>query len=250
MEVACRDPDGTVEVRLALPIRRAKSSRVDRVGAGWPKRVSTSVTFSLPRPQRTTAAGVFGGGQRRHFDALGPVTQPHYVGVRPLPDGDTARTVRDGHQDGVPGVGQKEVERTAARAGRPCGLPQSGTVRGRSAVPPGPRRDGRRAVAAARRGLPGTGRGNDGLVHTGMPGHPSAAQRWVPSTVGKPLQEVRPTAHSLFSFAASRPSTNVATTSMSPIREGSICRGSSPRTTRSARFPGVRLPALSSHRQA
>lgn len=173
MEVACRDPDGTVEVRLALPIRRAKSSRVDRVGAGWPKRVSTSVTFPLPRPQRTTAAAVFGGGQRRHFDALGPVTQPHYVGVRPLPDGDTARTVRDGHQDGVPGVGQEEVERTAARAGRPCGLPQSGTVRGRSAVPPGPRRDGRRAVAAARRGLPGTGRGNDGLVHTGMPGHPA-----------------------------------------------------------------------------
>lgn len=47
-------------------------------------------------------------------------------------------------------------------------------------------------------------------------------------------------------LSVSRPSTYVATTSMSPMREGATLRGSSPSTTRSARLPGVRLPTLSS----
>ncbi len=49
---------------------------------------------------------------------------------------------------------------------------------------------------------------------------------------------------------ASRPSTKVRTISMSPIREGSTRCGSSPSTTRSARIPGARAPAVSSQRQA
>lgn len=49
---------------------------------------------------------------------------------------------------------------------------------------------------------------------------------------------------------ASRPSTYVARTWMSPMRDGSTRCGSSPSTTRSARIPAARAPAASSQRQA